>query len=125
MKRAAFHKTIRFRRLTRKVYAVFSSLGCCVTIGTLKQTTADASLKKQKVGISVNPSKTDKNLPCNDESDDDLLYGLRLLELAGQLPLAGGTGCPEYHRTDNKPDTYSRKDRHTVFPAFSFYKTQI
>ncbi|MDR2968387.1 MAG: hypothetical protein LBV32_02130 [Tannerellaceae bacterium] len=49
MNRTATHRTfIRFRRWSRKGYAMFCSLGRCVTIGALKKGVADASLKKQK-----------------------------------------------------------------------------
>lgn len=40
---------LRFRRWCRKGYAVFCSLGKCVTIGTLKKGIADRSLGKQAV----------------------------------------------------------------------------
>lgn len=39
--------TIRFRRWSRKSYAMFYSLGKCVTIGNLKKEIADISLGKQ------------------------------------------------------------------------------
>lgn len=38
---------IRFRRWSRKQYAVFCSLGKCVTIGNLKKAVADVSLGNQ------------------------------------------------------------------------------
>lgn len=40
--------TIRFRHWSRKGYAVFCSLGKCVTIGNLKKEIADVSLGKQE-----------------------------------------------------------------------------
>ncbi len=39
--------SIRFRRWSRKEYAVFASLGKCVTIGCLSKSVADKSLAKQ------------------------------------------------------------------------------
>lgn len=42
---------IRFRRWSRKAYAVFSSLGRQVTIGCLRKSVVDASLSKQKSEI--------------------------------------------------------------------------
>ncbi len=39
--------SIRFRRWSRKEYAVFASLGKCVTIGFLSKSVADQSLAKQ------------------------------------------------------------------------------
>ena len=39
--------TIRFRRWSRKAYAMFASIGKCVTIGNVKKGIADASLGKQ------------------------------------------------------------------------------
>ncbi|MDF9830972.1 hypothetical protein [Parabacteroides sp. PF5-6] len=54
MKRTISHRTlIRFRRWSRKGYAVFSSLGRCVTIGALKKGLADASLKKQQSPVQT------------------------------------------------------------------------
>lgn len=47
-------QTIRFRRWSRKAYAVFCSVGRCVTIGCLSKTVADSSLSKQKkVSLAV------------------------------------------------------------------------
>lgn len=54
MKKTTTHRTfIRFRRWSRKRYAIFSSLGRCVTIGSLKKGLADASLKKQKSPVQI------------------------------------------------------------------------
>lgn len=48
MKQFCLNKhTIRFRRWSRKGYAMFYSLGKCVTIGNLKKGIADVSLGKQ------------------------------------------------------------------------------
>lgn len=48
MKQLCLNKhTIRFRRWSRKGYAMFYSLGKCVTIGNLKKGIADVSLGKQ------------------------------------------------------------------------------
>ena len=43
---------VRFRRWSRKRYASFCSLGRQVTIGTLSADIADASLRKNRLGIS-------------------------------------------------------------------------
>lgn len=40
-------QTIRFRKWSRKAYAMFASVGKCVTIGNVKKGIADASLGKQ------------------------------------------------------------------------------
>lgn len=54
---------IRFRRWSRKGYAMFFSLGKCVTIGSLKKGIADVSLGKQAnicLSFSVCPSVTEE-----------------------------------------------------------------
>lgn len=76
-KTTTYRALIRFRRWSRKRYAMFSSLGCCVTIGYLKKSVVDASLKKQK-----SPAQTTLLQPTDDmgkEVDD------REEELSGVL----------------------------------------
>lgn len=43
---------IRFRKWSNKGYAIFSSLGRCVTIGHLSKEIADSSLSKQQRGCN-------------------------------------------------------------------------
>lgn len=107
MKKTTSRHIIRFRRWTRKEYAVFSSLGRCVTIGTLRKKVADASLKKQKAGIPVNPERTDRYVSRDDEQEDDLL--LRTEPAIRFLPV-GETCCSEYGFTDTEPNICGRKD---------------
>ena len=46
--------SLRFRRWSRAGYAVFCSLGCTVTIGSLAVSISDKSLQKS-VGVSKSP----------------------------------------------------------------------
>ena len=50
---------LHFHRWSRKRYAAFWSMGCCVNIGTLSCKIADCSLKKQGIHLS-----------CPGDSDD-------------------------------------------------------
>lgn len=62
-------QTIRFRRWCRKAYAMFCSLGKCVTIGNLKKGIADVSLGKQpNVCTSFSVCKFEEK---EEISDDD------------------------------------------------------
>ena len=112
MKKITQHIVIRFRRWTRKGYAIFSSLGRCVTIGTLGREVADASLKKQKAGISVNPERTDKNVFYDNEPEDDLPDDIAIsLRLTGILLPVNETYCAEYnYYIKTKFNNISRKD---------------
>ena len=47
MKKKRTSSTLRFRRWSHKAYAVFASMGRCVTIGQLAVHIADSSLQKQ------------------------------------------------------------------------------
>lgn len=119
MRNTTPHKIIRFRCWTRKGYAMFSSLGRCVTIGTLGREVADASLKKQKVGVSINTEWTDKNISCNERPEDDLpddiSIGLGLVVFS--LP-ANETYCAEYnYNIKTKFNNISRKDISYISPA--------
>ncbi len=68
--------TLRFRRWSRNAYAVFFSLGKCISIGSLKKSISDASLPKTKVAI-FNPTLSNDKEPKSDELDDsDLLLFL-------------------------------------------------
>lgn len=42
------HSFIRFRQWSRKSYAIFASLGLCVTIGQLRKNITECALCKQK-----------------------------------------------------------------------------
>lgn len=44
---------LRFRHWSRKKYAVFASIGRCVTIGCLNKQTADSSLRKQHTALTT------------------------------------------------------------------------
>lgn len=119
MKNTIPHKIIRFRRWTRKGYAMFSSLGCCVTIGTLGREIADASLKKQKAGICVKPERTGNNISFEDEPDDDLPDGVSIGFGLISLPLSvNETYCAEYnYYIKTKFNNISRKDISYISPA--------
>ncbi|MDR0430327.1 MAG: hypothetical protein LBH58_07610 [Tannerellaceae bacterium] len=118
MEKTIPHNSIRFRRWTRKGYAMFSSLGRCVTIGTLGCKVADASLKKQKTGIPVNSQRADKNVSSDDNPDNDSLPFDILLRLeTGQTLLADETGYSEYNPINTKLNNYSRKDIY-ISPAY-------
>lgn len=48
MKKAShIRPALRFRKWCRKAYAMFASIGKCVTIGCIKKSIADAALGKQ------------------------------------------------------------------------------
>lgn len=112
MKKTTSHIIIRFRRWTRKGYAIFSSLGRSVTIGTLVREVADASLKKQKAGVSINPERTDQHVFYDDEPEEDLPNGITAcLELTGFFLPANETYCSDYnYYIRTKFNNISRKD---------------
>ena len=61
----------RFRKWSRKSYAVFSGLGKQITIGCLHKNVADSSLKKHKTGLtclSFSP------VCCTSDTDDFLSF---------------------------------------------------
>lgn len=64
---------IRFRRWSRKGYAMFYSLGRCVTIGCLNKEVTEVALKKQKSGM-VEPVQIRYNRET--EEEDDVSAGL-------------------------------------------------
>ena len=42
------HSFIRFRQWSRKAYAIFATLGLCVTIGQLRKNVTECALSKQQ-----------------------------------------------------------------------------
>lgn len=50
------HSPLRFRRWNRKAYAAFVSMHRCVTIGHLRQSAADSSLRKRAKALSPFPN---------------------------------------------------------------------
>lgn len=124
MKTTTSHRIIRFRRWSRNGYAIFSSLGRCVTIGTLGRNIADASLKKQKAGICINRQGAEKQVSDDDVPEDDLPSDVFFHpELRVQSLLAADTYCPEYNLIDTKRTNDSRKDMYISVPASFFYLT--
>lgn len=64
--------TIRFRRWSRKSYAVFISLSCAVSIGMLAVSISNKMLQKSTVAIKLNKTEsTEHNYPTSDTSDID------------------------------------------------------
>lgn len=112
MKKTTSHIIIRFRRWTRKGYAIFCSLGRSVTIGTLGREVADASLKKQKAGIFNIPASTDQHVFYDDEPEDDLPNGIPAnLGLIGFFLPANETYCSDYnYYIKTNFNNISRKD---------------
>lgn len=69
------HITLRFRRWSRKGYAVFASLTCAVTIGVLAISISEKSAQKTegtKFLTSVSPNSESES--C--EANDDILLNL-------------------------------------------------
>lgn len=81
-------QVIRFRRWSRKGYAMFCSLGKCVTIGNLKKGIADMSLGKQAnvcTSFSVCLPLQEDN--ADDQWDDEVTPAEYMLQMFGLQPL--------------------------------------
>lgn len=86
MKKRSFYlkKEISFRCWSRKAYAVFASLGVCVTIGHLNIHVADSSLSKLKGKTSILPDvKEDSFLGDTEEEPDTGPVSIFLLGILG------------------------------------------
>lgn len=73
-------QNIRFRCWSRKAYAIFASLGRCVTIGRLKNDVTDCSLSKQQKeskNIRLAECRKFDSIPKDDEEYERILsaYG--------------------------------------------------
>ncbi len=98
---------LRFRRWSRNAYAVFFSLGKCISIGNLKKSIVEASLPKGVTVIfSTNFSQVKEGI--SEEIDDpDLLFSLidslylNILQASSQKKLA--------YATYNKIEFYNNK----------------
>ncbi len=71
--------TLRFRRWSRKSYALFCSVGRCVTIGFLRNGVADASLRKQanyaySEAVSVCPGEEESTDKERAKAESELLF---------------------------------------------------
>ena len=91
---------IRFRRWSRKKYAVFYSLGKCVTIGNLRKEIADASLGKQAHVCTVCGSvcSSARKEDAGEEYEEGTALVEAMLQLLGiQLPQpqAADVACPD------------------------------
>ena len=97
---------VRFRCWSRKGYAMFASLGKCVTIGNLRKRVADVSLGKQ-VQVCTLPSTSILFLEDDSEAkaaDDDLnLYDFLLHATAIQpQQMVEGVGVCLYSKYTNE-----------------------
>lgn len=81
-----YRQSLRFRRWSRKAYAVFCSVGRCVTIGCLSKAVADSSLSKQKGQTLANVGEPHQDKEPIDEEDEHLV-DLSLLALKLIQPL--------------------------------------
>lgn len=73
-------KTIRFRKWSKKAYAIFASIGRNVTIGCLPKNVVDSSLAKQKSGISVSCKDYKEYIyDINKRKDQDIDFGIQLV----------------------------------------------
>lgn len=116
---------IRFRRWSRKAYAAFSSIGCCVTIGCVRKSVADSSLSKQKTtgtaghsgceedsawkGIIVDKN-TDIGIPPGNTMA--LIGGATELKVNLQLLFETQPAHPYTNRDEQK--TYNQKQRNNT-----------
>ncbi len=76
--------TIRFRKWSRKAYAVFASIGRNVTIGCLPKSVADSSLSKQKSGTAAGcKSSGANNCGANDGKSRDTDIGISSSDESG------------------------------------------
>lgn len=132
-KRQPNRTTIRFRKWSRKAYAAFASLGCCVTIGCLPKSVADSSLSKQKSGTSVGCKNSGQNLEDVDggkaqETDIGIPLGgenglgteLEIFGFRGLLPVlcpvsAGAEGKKYINTIINKSETQMTRIMQILF----------
>lgn len=79
-----YRQSIRFRRWSRKAYAIFCSVGRCVTIGCLSKAVVDSSLGKQKaltLAVMDEPHQDMEAFDAEDEHPIDIsLLSLGLLQ---------------------------------------------
>lgn len=75
--------TLRFRRWSRNAYAVFFSLGKCVSIGNLKKGIIEASLPKEKAYFFATTSFIEiDNNPEDFDDFDPLLLMMESLNIS-------------------------------------------
>ncbi len=98
---------LRFRRWSRNGYAVFFSLGKCVSIGNLKKNISDASLPKTKVAPLSTTMSNEKEPILDGLGDFDLIlflmefFNLNNLQASALMKLADAT-YNKYGYNNNK-----------------------
>ncbi len=118
---------LRFRRWSRKSYAMFVSMGKCVTIGYLKKSVIEASLNKQQVSISYTYIRQeDLNTSAEEECgslSDILQTPLFLTILPQSLNTVSFYGVSELVKQNNQYNRESEPDKYVncIYPAhFNF-----
>lgn len=111
-----FKKSVRFRKWSRKAYAVFASIRCQVNIGHVSKDIADSALDKKEYRESlpkINQKKeadeyNDKEVQIDIQSD---ILGINV-SVRNYIPSVITLDCnPEnldYYKTDRK--TFSQKE---------------
>lgn len=113
-------QSIRFRRWSRKAYAVFCSVGRCVTIGCLSKAVADSSLSKQKGENLSTVAESYQDKETIDEENDHLPdVSLLLLQLIQPQTILNKS-CGVAESVDCAASAYFYSIRPNEYPAYSF-----
>lgn len=118
---------LRFRRWSRKSYAMFLSMGKCVTIGYLKKSVIEASLNKQQAPTSYTYiHQEDLDISAEEESGSlsgVLQIPLFLAILPQSLHTVSFYGASEPVKQNNQYNRRSEPDEYVncIYPAhFNF-----
>ncbi|MCU7693180.1 hypothetical protein ACFSPU_02905 [Haoranjiania flava] len=120
-------RCLRFRKWSRKAYAVFSSIGRHVTIGSLKSVVADKLLGKQQnssLQFASEEKQQDNNTEPSSAQDppDELLLPAILLAATVNYTNNYGSNVA-YHCCCNS--VLHLAERKSLTTAFSFFYLQI
>lgn len=80
--------SFRFRRLTRRAWAVFASMGREVTIGTLRVAVSEPSLAKTQADVNYSEVVRCEQLEEEDELEEVLLPALEWMTVVAVAPVA-------------------------------------
>lgn len=120
-------KIIHFRRWSRKKYAVFSSLGCCVSIRHIDKSIAEASMKKQKSAALLSFSIAEQqNHFEREEENTGITDSLCLLLTSILQPCVSAESCGNRNSIFLLNRTIcSRIDTSfCIYPAVSLYNAE-
>jgi len=113
-------RIIHFRRWSRKGYAIFASLGQCVSVRQLTKSVTEASLKKQRTAFAITQWNHPEEYPISSDEEESTLWdSITQLLLTLLQPQTTTEECSNNYSIVNSDKKKAGQIPPCIYPAFS------